>query len=165
MSPSARYSIVEPHPSVVPSKSYIHAGRGGAGNVTKVPSTVTLGPSATGPAARASQASLSKPRHSYSTTGRGGAGNVQPSSERAIFSFDEELERQMIQEDNIAPVFHIGRGGAGNLRHSSNKTSSFAATRRDSESSSGSNRSNSSAESGADIATRRMKQAFKKISF
>jgi hypothetical protein len=35
-------------------------------------------------------------------------------SERPIFSFDEELERQRRMMQNIAPVYHIGRGGAGN---------------------------------------------------
>ena len=32
-------------------------------------------------------------------------------SERAMFSFDEELERQRLAE---APVYHVGRGGVGN---------------------------------------------------
>lgn len=32
-------------------------------------------------------------------------------SERAIFSFDEELERMTLVD---APVYHVGRGGAGN---------------------------------------------------
>ena len=37
---------------------------------------------------------------------------MHQASERAIFSFDEELERQ---KTGSAPVFHVGRGGAGNL--------------------------------------------------
>lgn len=157
MSSSHRYSIVEPHPSVVPSKSYVYAGRGGAGNVTRVPSSVTTGPSATGPAARASVVSLSKPRSTFAS-GRGGAGNMHSSSERAIFSFDEELERQLSRE-HIAPVYHVGRGGAGNAHSKTSNTTMFA-TRRDSDSSA---RSSSSAESGADVATRKIRQGLRKL--
>lgn len=42
---------------------------------------------------------------------------MHPASERAIFSFDEELERQMRRESVVAPVYHVGRGGAGNMVH------------------------------------------------
>jgi len=35
--------------------------------------------------------------------------------ERAIFSFDEELERQRRMTEHQAPIYHVGRGGAGNL--------------------------------------------------
>jgi hypothetical protein len=52
--------------------------------------------------------------------------------ERAIFSFDEELERQSKLMDHQAPVYHIGRGGAGNV------DSSLDAQRRSSQSSAGS---------------------------
>lgn len=149
------YAIVEPHPSVVPSKSYIYSGRGGAGNFSKAPSTVTRGSDASGPAARASVISLSKPRLT-TFTGRGGAGNIQD-GERAIFSFDEELERQMNQEKHLAPVFHVGRGGAGNLHHHGQRSS---VVRRDSDLSAS---STGSAESGADIATRKLKESFKKM--
>lgn len=151
------YSIVEPHPTVVPSKSYIYSGRGGAGNVMRAPAQVTRGSDASGPAARASIASLSKPRQA-SFTGRGGAGNVND-GERAIFSFDEELERQMSHQQRIAPVYHVGRGGAGNFATTNSQSSTLG--RRDSDSNSAS--STGSAESGADIATRKFKEGFKKI--
>jgi hypothetical protein len=36
-------------------------------------------------------------------------------SERAIFSFDEELTRERVREEVAAPVYHVGRGGAGNF--------------------------------------------------
>ncbi|KAG0636728.1 hypothetical protein HOY80DRAFT_976243 [Tuber brumale] len=36
-------------------------------------------------------------------------------SERAIFFFDEELEREKVIRENRAPVYSIGRGGAGNI--------------------------------------------------
>merc|ERR1712213_309374 len=50
----------------------------------------------------------------YMYSGRGGAGNMKK-SERAIFSFDEELQQQERLRTQQAPVYHIGRGGAGNL--------------------------------------------------
>lgn len=56
-------------------------------------------------------------------SGRGGAGNLYHASERAIFSFDEELEQQMRQMQDLAPICHVGRGGAGN-------TANLAAARR-----------------------------------
>lgn len=143
---SKRYSIVEPHPSV-PSSHYFTTGRGGAGNAVKAPSSVTRGADATGPASRValslvpssssscsaasqhstSALSSSPPNHLRKTftSGRGGAGNVYPASERAIFSFDEELERQLSFERHAAPVYHVGRGGAGNVSSSSSSSSHF----------------------------------------
>lgn len=35
--------------------------------------------------------------------------------ERAMFSFDEELQQQERLRAQQAPVYHVGRGGAGNL--------------------------------------------------
>ncbi|KAJ9624970.1 hypothetical protein H2203_004921 [Taxawa tesnikishii (nom. ined.)] len=113
------YQVTEPHPSV-PRSSYIHAGRGGAGNYKRYNSSeLTKGPEATGPA---SLAILSPPptgSRTMFTSGRGGAGNTfkRSESQRAIFSFDEELEREQRMRENQskAPVYHIGRGGAGNL--------------------------------------------------
>lgn len=157
-----RYSIVEPHPTVVATQSFIQSGRGGAGNFHRRPSEITHASHATGPAARASLASLSKPRSAF-TSGRGGAGNIYSasSSERAIFSFDEELERQMAQEKRVAPVYHVGRGGAGNFKaRTSSMSSSTSSTRRDSDASA---RSNSSVESGADVATRKIRQGLRKM--
>ncbi|KAL6252437.1 hypothetical protein RBB50_000156 [Rhinocladiella similis] len=125
-SPPKRYSIVEPHPSV-PSSHYFSTGRGGAGNVTRAPPSTTRGTDATGPAARVNL--ITRPSHPRKTfvAGRGGAGNVHPSAERAIFSFDEELERQLSQDRHAAPVYHVGRGGAGNLA-TSNGTASTSST-------------------------------------
>jgi hypothetical protein len=59
-------------------------------------------------------------------------------SERAIFSFDEELERQATR-DSMAngAVYHVGRGGAGNWGSNAIPASS----RKHSASSSGSARS------------------------
>jgi len=108
----SQYQITEPHPSV-PSSHYIHAGRGGAGNYAYVdPKQATSATEAQGPASRIK---LSQPSSSnYYLAGRGGAGNIHLQRERAIFSFDEELERQRKMMEHQAPIYHIGRGGAGN---------------------------------------------------
>lgn len=157
MSVSSKYTIIEPHPSVSPNQQYIGTGRGGAGNAVKAPSAVTRGSDASGPASRASDATLFAPRRNF-ITGRGGAGNHVHDAPR-MFSFDEELEHQMQQAKNVAPVYHVGRGGAGNHFRSSNvNTSTY---RRDSDLSSAS--SSSSAESGADVATRNLKKGLKKL--
>ena len=174
MSSTRSYSIVEPHPSV-PATHYFTTGRGGAGNRVKAPSTVTRGTDAFGPAARVNFADLtsSSSRKTF-TTGRGGAGNVYPSSERAIFSFDEELERQLSQERHAAPVYHVGRGGAGNVSSSSGKPASTVSggwssittsdRRRSSDRESFvSSGSNTSTESGADYVNRNLKKGFKKM--
>ncbi|KAK4946568.1 hypothetical protein LTR10_014420 [Elasticomyces elasticus] len=163
---SKRYSIVEPHPSV-PSTHYLSTGRGGAGNVTRAPTAVTAGSDASGPAARTSLCSVAAPRKTF-TAGRGGAGNVYPSSERAIFSFDEELEAQLAQERHAAPVYHVGRGGAGNKAPSSSSNTtnrvwidgSTTGRRRSSDQSFA---STSSAESGADAFNRNVKKSLKKM--
>jgi hypothetical protein len=117
MSAHATYQVVEPHPtpsSTSGTRPSFHTGRGGTGNVFHLPSdaSITSGQSATGPAAATI---LDKHVPKTYKTGRGGAGNVHPASERAIFSFDEELERQLRRENAIAPVYHVGRGGAGNM--------------------------------------------------
>ena len=102
-------------------------------------------------------------------SGRGGAGNAFPASERAIFSFDEELERQLRWE-SVAPVYHVGRGGAGNLIHATPSTASAQAqknfnVRRMSDDSGASVQSFSSreSESGADVFNRGVKKGWKKI--
>lgn len=79
-----------------------------------------------------------------------------------MFSFDEELEQQMQQSKHVAPVYHVGRGGAGNLYRSShtNFDAKNVLSRRDTNTSSS---SASSAESGADIATRNLKKGLKKL--
>ncbi|KAF8454225.1 hypothetical protein BGX38DRAFT_1141183 [Terfezia claveryi] len=92
------------------TSSVYHGGRGGAGNYRRVspfelttrttPSTTPTIPSTTS---------------KLFFGGRGGAGNVHPSTERAMFSFDEELERDRLIHEHHAPVYSIGRGGKGNL--------------------------------------------------
>ncbi|EEQ83642.1 hypothetical protein RJZ56_006622 [Blastomyces dermatitidis] len=109
------YSLVEPHPSISLSHSsrpVMHTSRGGAGNVVSVKTTTTTpGQSVT----HTAPATLrdNRPQDRF-TSGRGGTGNVHSYGEQAIFSFDEELERQLRREKEVAPVFHVGRGGAGN---------------------------------------------------
>ncbi|OJD15395.1 hypothetical protein ACJ73_08983 [Blastomyces percursus] len=106
------YSLVEPHPSIShSSRPVTHTSRGGAGNVVSLKTTTTSGQ----PATRTAPATLrdNRPQDRF-TSGCGGAGNVHSYGERAIFSFDEELERQLRREKEAAPVFHVGRGGAGN---------------------------------------------------
>ncbi|KAL5121551.1 hypothetical protein ACEQ8H_000623 [Pleosporales sp. CAS-2024a] len=106
------FRITEPHPSV--GGSYLYSGRGGAGNVTRVKaSDITNGATASGPASRIKL--TPPPTTSYFASGRGGAGNMHTGQERAIFSFDEELQQQERLRSQRAPVYHIGRGGAGNL--------------------------------------------------
>jgi len=96
--------------------------------------------------------------------GRGGAGNAFPVSERAIFSFDEELERQLRWEKDVAPVYHVGRGGAGNVGHGSANGMTMG-QRRASKDSGASMTSTSShgSESGADAFNRSVKKGWKKI--
>jgi len=128
------YHITEPHPSVPASHIY-YAGRGGAGNATRVnPSNVSNGRNASGPA------SLVKltppPTNAFFTSGRGGAGNVHREKERAMFSFDEELAQQERLREHAAPVYHVGRGGAGkyvNERTPSRQNSSSSHASADSE--------------------------------
>jgi hypothetical protein len=99
-------------------------GRGGAGNMVKVnPKNITAGATAEGPA---SATKLRAPQtNGYFMTGRGGSGNAHRESERAIFSFDEELARQQKLMDHQTPYYHIGRGGQGNLvdEHTKRRTS------------------------------------------
>lgn len=165
---SQRYSIVEPHPSI-PSSSYFSTGRGGAGNVTKASTSTTRSSDASGPAARVPLSKLTAPATSRKnfTGGRGGAGNVYPSSERTIFSFDEELERQLGQERHAAPVYHVGRGGAGNICGSEAKhvylDSAVRRRSEDSGRSASSASSTSSAESGADYVNRNIKKGLQKM--
>lgn len=123
---SSSYLITEPHPS---AGKYIHSGRGGAGNTFRAPAT-TSPTSAQGPASLFGGSIPSS--SSKFSSGRGGAGNIHPSTERAIFSFDEELARQSTREKKMqeGAVYHVGRGGAGNW--TSSKPSS---SRKDSSSS------------------------------
>lgn len=130
----SRYSVTEPHPS---TSTYIHSGRGGAGNAFKAPKT-TSGTTARGPASLF-DTGLPQTSSKFSS-GRGGAGNIKPSSEKAIFSFDEELERQTTRQRKIeeGAIYHVGRGGAGNFANTRTIPSS---SRKDSSSSADSDRS------------------------
>ncbi|KKY27318.1 hypothetical protein UCRPC4_g01118 [Phaeomoniella chlamydospora] len=151
---SRQYSVVEPHPT--PSTSYLPTGRGGAGNIVKS-SNISNGKNAVGPASRV-PLTQRRPSNTF-ISGRGGLGNVHPASERAIFSFDEELERQLKFERDLAPVYHTGRGGSGNSvvvdtvgRQSGERRPSEAA----------SVRSTGSAESGADAMNRNVRRGLEK---
>ena len=132
---ASQYQITEPHPQ--PGK-YVHSGRGGAGNTFKAPKT-SNGTTARGPASLF-QTGLPKSSSKFAS-GRGGAGNIHEPSERAIFSFDEELERQSTRERKMkeAGVWHVGRGGAGNYA-----VARPGSGRKDSSSSAGSDASNRS---------------------
>jgi hypothetical protein len=123
---SSSYRITEPHPSV-PTSHYIHAGRGGAGNVSYVdPKSLTAGADASGPASRTA---LNNNSSHYYPSGRGGAGNMNyTGGERPIFSFDEELERQRRMQQHQAPMYHVGRGGAGNYASEKKKRASSASS-------------------------------------
>lgn len=154
MSPPSQYALVEPHPQ--PTTAYIHTARGGAGNVASASAT-TSGPNASGPASR--HPSLFNPRRSFYTSGRGGAGNLHSNSERTIFSFDEELERELRQTQDLAPVCYVGRGGAGNKAYTNPSIRNCDALDTDSL------RSNfsSSSESGGDALNRKLKKGWGKV--
>jgi len=128
---SSRYSVTEPHPTV---RKYAHTGRGGAGNMIKAPKT-SNGRTATGPASLFEHG-LPQTSEKFSS-GRGGAGNIHLNSEKAVFSFDEELERHSTRErkDKEGGIWHVGRGGAGNWTASG---PAGASSRKDSSSSAGS---------------------------
>src|ERR1700761_1750526 len=88
--------------------------------ISRLPTSSSAAAAASGGAAAAGKTITSNSRstnHNYYAAGRGGAGNMHHAShasERPIFSFDEELERQRRMMQHMAPVYHIGRGGAGN---------------------------------------------------
>ncbi|KAF8461895.1 hypothetical protein BDZ91DRAFT_366785 [Kalaharituber pfeilii] len=86
-----------------------HAGRGGAGNYRKLSSSELAAHQTTVPTV------IPPSTSKIFFGGRGGAGNVHPTTERAMFSFDEELERERLIHEHHAPVYSIGRGGMGNL--------------------------------------------------
>ncbi|KAL1852723.1 hypothetical protein Plec18167_008954 [Paecilomyces lecythidis] len=151
---SSHYRVIEPHPSVPHnSRPALHTSRGGAGNVISLKNTRTTDSrTATGPP---SLTRLDSRTQSTFTSGRGGAGNVHHSSERAIFSFDEELERELRREKEMAPVFHVGRGGAGNMIFSDND--SYSLSRKQSSS------TTSSTESAADWAKEKARKGWGKL--
>lgn len=106
----SQYSITEPHPT---ANKFVHSGRGGAGNTFRAPKT-SDGRNAHGPASLF-EAGLPASSSKYSA-GRGGAGNIHHITERPVFSFDDELDRQNTREKKMknGGVWHVGRGGAGN---------------------------------------------------
>ncbi|KAK4191441.1 hypothetical protein QBC35DRAFT_13502 [Podospora australis] len=131
------YTITEPHPTV-PKNSYTHSGRGGAGNFFRAPATTA--PTGIPTPAAASATSKHSGRF-YS--GRGGAGNAHPSAERPVLSFDEEFTRAEVRE-KASTISHVGRGGAGNIFSNTpkqDKKESTELSRRDSNSTTGSDRS------------------------
>jgi hypothetical protein len=88
---------------------YSSTGTGCAGNHHK--------PAAPSPTTTpAHLASTSRPPKAFKPS-HGGPDTITHFSERAIFSFDEELEQLAHADDTIAPVYHLGRGGAGNTVH------------------------------------------------
>ncbi|EOO02620.1 hypothetical protein UCRPA7_1883 [Phaeoacremonium minimum UCRPA7] len=133
----ASYTVTEPHPTV-PKNSYMHSGRGGAGNMFRAPTNTT-------PSTGVPTHPVSAPQPTgrfYS--GRGGAGNAHAASERPTLSFDEEYARADARE-KASTMGHVGRGGAGNVfasvstnahkeRKHSNASSASTSSRRDSSS-------------------------------
>jgi hypothetical protein len=126
-------TITEPHPTV-PKNSYTHSGRGGAGNFFRAPETTAP----TGVPSRVADVPKTKTTSTRFYSGRGGAGNIHSVAERQAISFDEEFQRAEVRE-KTATITHVGRGGAGNVY--STLTSSGSSTRRDSASTTGSERS------------------------
>jgi hypothetical protein len=128
----------------VVQNTYIHAGRGGAGNLFRAPETTPASgvPTEIKPAPKASSSG-----RFYS--GRGGAGNVQSSTVRPVLSLDEEYALTEAREKQSL-FAHVGRGGAGNFfgggassekKGRKNSIASDVSERRDSTSSAGSARS------------------------
>lgn len=123
-----RYTITEPHPTVA-KNTYVHAGRGGAGNHFRAPQTTapsgvptalpptasTSSTSTSGASSSAATAAPLPPRRFYS--GRGGAGNAHSHAERPVLSFEDEFSRADKRERSAAlgSGYHVGRGGAGNF--------------------------------------------------
>lgn len=145
--------------SLYGKRTTMHSSRGNTSKATPRDKATSFSQSAS--------ASPSTPGHPHnnpkelkSIQGRGGAGDVYyNSSEWAIFSFDEELERQLRCEKEAAPIFHVGRGGngAGDMRHPTREYT-FTAKKRG-EASIG---SNSSAGSGMDRATEKSRRNVEK---
>ncbi|KAB5554503.1 hypothetical protein GE09DRAFT_130509 [Coniochaeta sp. 2T2.1] len=139
-----RYVVTEPHPTVV-QNTYIHAGRGGAGNLFRAPQTTP----AEGVPTELNQTPTQPAVQGRFYSGRGGAGNIQSSSVRPVLSLDEEYAITEAREKTHL-FAHVGRGGAGNFfgggvqpekKDRKMSIASDASNRRDSTSSSGSARS------------------------
>ncbi|PSR83494.1 hypothetical protein BD289DRAFT_345978, partial [Coniella lustricola] len=145
------YTITEPHPTVA-QNTYIHAGRGGAGNHFRAPLTTSPSgvPTPLHPVSSASTTSSTSSSASTNSrrfySGRGGAGNAHSHIERPVISFEDEYSRADKREDRMAMGYHVGRGGAGNF--ASTSSSNKKKIRQDSASSSDSMQSASSTGSG-----------------
>ncbi|KAJ5322218.1 Protein of unknown function DUF3602 [Penicillium brevicompactum] len=157
--PSSNYRVVEPHPSVPhASRPAVYTGRGGSGNIVSLKNTKTTeARTATGPA---SLTRLDSRAPTTFTSGRGGAGNVHSSSERAIFSFDEELERDMRR---AAPVYHVGRGGAGNTMYRDDSSSSSLSRKYSAASTATNSSTGSVADRARDMARRGLEKGWGKL--
>lgn len=158
--PVSKYRVIEPHPSVPHTpRPAVYTGRGGSGNVISLKNTKTTDSrTATGPA---SLTRLDSRTPAPFTSGRGGAGNVHRSSERAIFSFDEELERDLRR---AAPVYHVGRGGAGNMMYRDDSSSNYSLSRKYSAASTATNSSSGSvADRARDMARRGLEKGWGKL--
>ncbi|EKV07286.1 hypothetical protein Pdw03_0970 [Penicillium digitatum] len=157
--PASNYRLVEPHPSVPHAgRPAVYTGRGGCGNVVNLKNTKTTDSrSATGPA---SLARLDSRVSSTFTSGRGGAGNVHNSTERAIFSFDEELERDLRQ---AAPIYHVGRGGAGNTMYRDDCSNSSLSRKHSAASTASNSSTGSVADRARDLARRGLEMSWGKL--
>ncbi|KAI0399433.1 hypothetical protein F4802DRAFT_603008 [Xylaria palmicola] len=100
-----RFTIAEPHPTVG-QNTYMHSGRGGAGNYFRAPETTPASGVAT-------ESKVLPPATASFYSGRGGAGNAHVSASRPVMSFDEEFKLQSQMEQKR--VGYVGRGGAGNV--------------------------------------------------
>jgi len=90
-----------------PHTTHYHTGIGGAGNYRKLTPAEIASPKA--------KSHDIKPQARPFYGGRGGVGNAHAASERTMFSFDEELQREKLRRESVAPMYAVGRGGAGNI--------------------------------------------------
>ncbi|KAJ5169701.1 Protein of unknown function DUF3602 [Penicillium coprophilum] len=150
----SNYRVVEPHPSVPHAgRPAVYTGRGGCGNVVNLKNTKTTDSrSATGPA---SLARLDSRTPTTFISGRGGAGNIHSSSERAIFSFDEELERRTRLPRRT--------GGAGNTMYRDDCSNSTLSRKFSAASTATNSSSGSVADRARDMARRGLEKGWGKL--
>lgn len=101
------FTVTEPHPTVA-TNSFMHSGRGGAGNFFRAP--VTTDPAGV-PSAPSAPKKSSGGSNRYYFAGRGGAGNAQSSSPSPL-NFEDEYTAASHAASSAG---HVGRGGAGNF--------------------------------------------------
>ncbi|KUI74204.1 hypothetical protein VM1G_09821 [Cytospora mali] len=133
-----RFTITEPHPTI-PTNTYTHAGRGGAGNFFRAPQTTSPAGVPTPITPVTSNSTVASTGSTRFYSGRGGAGNAHAEIERPTISFEDEFCRADLREQ-LDYGHHVGRGGAGNF-------ASKKKLRADSEASASSNASTASASS------------------